>query len=592
MEPIFQQGMSALTTIAAAQSRRPVGRFLLWLGAVLFVGSLLSSALISPVATTVGQQPVTPETQRYTTWNLVAANIDQALARQHQQLKLIPTEPAADLTVMRRVSLGLRGTIPALADIRQWESLPANERLDWWLDHLLGDRRTADYLAERFARAWVGVDNTPVILFRRRRLVQWTSDQLLANRAYDELIRELVAAEGVWTDQPPVNFLTVAIDVNDGKKIPQPNRLASSTARAFLGIRLDCAECHNHPFDERWLQRDYQHLAAFFGQARLSIRGITDDPSAKFRVEDRETLKKEVIPPQVPFGQEWLPAAGTQRQRLAAWLTDRRNQLPARALANRLWAIVTGRPLVDPIDDLPIWDLDRLAPTSQGLELKNVTFEKLEPMEQVLDLLARDLLANDYDWQRTLRIIVHTTTFQRASEQPTDALESPAKTNGPKPEESWAEFPLTRLRPEQVIGALTQAASLRSIDEQAHIVTQLVTYARELDFIKRYGDAGADEFRDRAGTIPQSLLLMNNGLVQSLLRPDFMNASHRIAKLSKDDAQAIEMTFLALLTRRPSIAEKEHFQQCWSEDRKLGRQQLVADLYWTILNSTEFRWNH
>ncbi len=583
--------MSALTTIAATPSRRPFERFLLWLGAVLLVGSLLSSALISPATTIVGQQPV-PETQRNSTWNLVVANIDRALARQHQQLKLAPAEPAADLTIMRRVSLGLRGTIPALADIRQWESLPANERLEWWLDHLLADRRTADYLAERFVRAWVGVDNTPVILFRRRRLVQWTSDQLLANRAYDELIRELVAAEGIWTDHPPVNFLTVAIDDNDGKNIPQPNRLASATARAFLGIRLDCAECHNHPFDERWLQRDYQQLAAFFGEARLSIRGITDDPSAEFRVEDRETLKKEVIPPQVPFGQEWLPADGTQRQRLAAWLTDRRNQLPARALANRLWAIVTGRPLVDPIDDLPIWDLDRLDATNQGLEFKTVVFEKLEPTEQVLDLLARDLLTHDYDWQRTLRIIVHTATFQRASEQPIAALESAGNTSGQLPEESWAEFPLTRLRPEQVIGALTQAASLRSIDEQAHIVTQLLTYTRELDFIKRYGDAGADEFRDRAGTIPQSLLLMNNKIVQSLLRPDFMNASHRIAKLSKNDAQAIEMTFLALLTRRPSAAETTYFQKRWGEERALGRQQLVADLYWAILNSTEFRWNH
>ncbi len=584
--------MSTLTIIPAASSRRPVGRFLLWLGAVLFVGSLLSSALISPAATTAEQISAKPVTPSITTRDSVAVGVDQALARQHQQLKLAPAEPAADLTVMRRVSLGLRGTIPALADIRQWESLPANERLDWWLDHLLADRLTADYLAERFTRAWVGVDNTPVILFRRRRLVQWTSDQLLANRAYDELIRELVAAEGVWTDQPPVNFLTVAIDDNDGQKIPQPNRLASATARAFLGVRLDCAECHNHPFDERWLQRDYQHLAAFFGQARLSIRGITDDPQAKFRVEDHETLDKIIVPPQVPFGQEWLPTTGTQRQRLAAWQTDRRNQLPARALANRLWAIVTGRPLVDPIDDLPIWDLDRLAASSQGLEFKTVAFEKLEPTQQVLDLLARDLLAHDYDWQRTLRIIVHTATFQRTSEQPTAALESPPKTSGPKPEESWAEFPLTRLRPEQVIGALTQAASLRSIDEQANIVTQLVTFARELDFIKRYGDAGADEFRDRAGTIPQSLLLMNNKIVQSLLRPDFMNASHRIAKLSKDDAQAIEITFLALLTRRPSVTEAEHFQQRWGEERALGRQQLVADLYWTILNSTEFRWNH
>jgi hypothetical protein len=567
-------------------------RFLLWLGAVCALGVLLSSALIpanhatpAPTATTTSQ--AIPETS----YSKIAQSIDQVLTKQAAELKLIPAEAASPLAIMRRASLGLRGTIPSLADIREWEALPEEQRLDWWIDHLLRDRRTADYLAERFARAWVGVENTPVILFRRRRLVTWASDQFLANRPYDQIVHELIAAEGVWTDHPPANFLTRAILPEDDAKIPQPNHLTSATARAFLGVRLDCAECHDHPFDERWRQRDYQQLAAFFGQARLSIRGIYDDPRAKFRVEDRKTLEKEVILPQVPYGYEWLPTQGSRREQLATWLTDQRNPLPARALANRLWAILFGRPLVDPVDDLPTWDLARQTTGKKELLLKEVAIDQLQPTEQILDILAKDLLAHNYDWQRTIRVILHTAAFQRASEQ--SSTETATKSElRPQPEQYWAEFPLTRLRPEQIIGALTQAANLRSIDEQANIVTRLISYAREADFVKRYGDAGVDEFQDRSGTIPQSLLLMNNNLVQSILRPDFINASHRIAKLSTSDEQAIELTYLALLTRRPTTVEAEHFRQRWIEERALGRQQLVADLYWTILNSTEFRWNH
>ena len=199
-----------------------------------------------------------------------AARIDEVLAAQWQTSGLRLAPAASDLAIARRLSLALAGTIPSLEEIRLFEAQPAESRLDWWLSGLLADRRYADYMAERLARAYVGVDEGPVIFFRRRRFVSWLADQLHQNRPYDVLVRELIAEDGLWTSKPATNFITVAIKPDsDDQPHPDPNKLAGRVARAFLGVRLDCAECHDHPFDQ-WKQTDFQQLAAFFGQTQRS----------------------------------------------------------------------------------------------------------------------------------------------------------------------------------------------------------------------------------------------------------------------------------------------------------------------------------
>src|SRR5262249_12176944 len=159
----------------------------------------------------------------------------------------------------RRVALALTGTIPALSEIRRLEATPAGDRLRLQLDNLFRERRSADYLAERLARACVGTEDGPFLVFRRRRFVAWLSDQLYQNRPYDALVREIISDSGLWTDRPATNFITVTY--NPDKKEPNPERLAARVARAFLGVRLDCAQCHDHPF-QPWRRDDFQGLAA------------------------------------------------------------------------------------------------------------------------------------------------------------------------------------------------------------------------------------------------------------------------------------------------------------------------------------------
>ena len=149
------------------------------------------------------------------------------------------------------------------------------------------------------------------------------------------------------------------------------------------------------------------------------------------------------------------------------------------------------------------------------------------------------------------------------------------------------------VRPEQVAGSLVQSASLATIDANAHIITQLTKFGQTQDFVQRYGDTGDDEFTDRGGTITQRLLMMNGDLVQERTGENIvMNAATRLAQLATDK-DAIEATYLATLTRRPSPEELAAFQASLAK-RQFGnsRSQAVEDMYWVLLNSTEFSWNH
>ena len=260
---------------------------------------------------------------------------------------------------------------------------------------LLRDRRSADNLAERFARALVGTEDGPFLQFRRRRFTTWLSDAILANRPYDAVVRDLIADQGLWTDHPATNFISVTF--NPENERPDPERLAARVARAFLGVRLDCAQCHDHPF-QPWKQADFRGLAAYFGGVYSSLRGIRDRESTYLPM-DRKTKENVKVEPRVPFHPELLPAAGNPREQLAGWIVNPGNPSLARATVNRVWALLLGRPLVDPVDDLPV----------SG---------ELPP---ALDLLARDFSSHGYDLHRLIRIITATEVFRLDSTEASTA---------------------------------------------------------------------------------------------------------------------------------------------------------------------------
>ncbi len=151
---------------------------------------------------------------------------------------------------------------------------------------------------------------------------------------------------------------------------------------------------------------------------------------------------------------------------------------------------------------------------------------------------------------------------------------------------------MTRLRPEQVAGAIFQAASLTTLGPQSHWFARLVAYTGRNDFVRRYGDMGEDEFDARGGTIPQRLLLMNGDVVREQIKDGLFSAPSSIAGLAPDDPKAVEAAYLTVLTRRPTPEESAHFAGRLAGTSGDERKQRLSDLYWTLLNTTEFSWNH
>jgi hypothetical protein len=303
-------------------------------------------------------------------------------------------------------------------------------------------------------------------------------------------------------------------------------------------------------------------LAAFFGQTTISLVGVQEG-DRQYQTKYLKAEREEVVPAKVPFGHEHFESHGERRAQLARWVTHPQNKPFARATINRVWALVTGRPLVEPIDDIPL--VGKFPP---GLQL-----------------LADDFVAHGYDLHRLTRLIAASDAFRRASLADFEITE--------RHENAWAAFPLTRLRPEQVAGSLVQASSLTTINGDAHILLQIAKFGQTRQFVERYGDLGEDEFTDRGSTIPQRLLLMNGELVKERTETDqLISATARLAALAAAPERQIEAAYLATLTRRPSREELAHFVLRLKDRESGNRQQALEDLYWVLVNSTEFTWNH
>jgi hypothetical protein len=539
-----------------------LGLCLVGLGAV--AGSLLNRNRVKPPRT--ADQAVT----RTDSFRATVRQVDAEFHAWWEKFQVESAPRADDLTIARRLALGLCGTVPSVEEIRALEAQSPEQRLDWFVSHLLEDRRSSDYLAERFARAYVGTEDGPFLVYRRRRFVTWLSDQLKENRPYDETVRALIADTGLWTSSPAVNFVTVTLDSNQDNQ-PDPIRLAARTSRAFLGMRIDCLQCHEDklakfsfgPESRSGEQYDFHRLAAFFSEAKQSPTGVRDNMGRDYNFQFLHAEEETVVEPSVPFAAGLLTKEGTRREQLARWITHPENAMFARSTVNRVWALMFGRPLVEPIDDISLTG----------------------PYPPALETLSTDFVVHGYDLRRLIRLIAATEAFQldsRAEFEITD-----------KHEHRWAVFPLSRLRPEQVAGSMIQAASLSTIDADAHIFWQLMKFGQTNEFVNRYGDTGDDEFTDRGGTITQRLLMMNGNLVKERTTENIViNASTRLAALAADDA-AVEVAYLALLTRRPTDDERTLFAATLAKNKSgPARIQALEDLYWVLLNTTEFSWNH
>jgi len=517
--------------------------------------------------------------------------INEQFHEQWQSENVQVVNTVDDLAVFRRLSLAMFGTVPSLEDIRAFEADQQPNKIDRWVVAMLKDSRFSDYFAERLARSLVGVEDGPFIIFRRDQLTAWLAEQLRKDASWSQMTKELIAAEGLWTDRPAANFITVARMEDEDL---DENKLAGRTVRTFLGQRIDCAQCHDHPFDPAWQQADFEGLAAFYCQATVTLGGVADFAKGKdkqevvYKVVDPGAEEGRVVPEAVPFHPEWLPADGGLRHRLAEWVTHKDNRRFERAIANRVWGFMTGKPLLEPVDDLP---------------------HPEDGETDALDILGEEFRARGDRLSVLIRIIALSDVYRLSSETSADSEDAYTKQV-----QAWSVFPLVRLRPEQVIGSLFQAGHIRTIDQNSNPFVRLTKFGNENEFINEYGDLGDDELLQQVGTIPQALLRMNGRFTAEQSKVDNLSAPSEIIQFSPDNAAIVDNCFLTCLSRHPSYDEREYFlglldltTEAAAEKRKANpdaaevdatekttrtRAQVVEDLVWTLFNSPEFSWNH
>ncbi|TWU15791.1 DUF1549 domain-containing protein [Allorhodopirellula heiligendammensis] len=514
-------------------------------------------------------------------WSHVSGRILSHWEDQIASTGLTAAPPADWLTVCRRLSLALVGSGLSLEEIRSLEGFPENQRIERHREALLIDPRFHDYWAERFTRFYVGADEGPFLVYRRRRFRTWLSDQIATQVPYDVLVRQLITAEGLWTDRPEVNFYTVTFDSGDGQ--PDPIRMAARTCRAFLGMRIDCMQCHDDFLgnvsmgNPQWMcgdgefregtQRDFHSLAAFFTAAKSrGLQGIRNS-KANYRYQYLYETEEQVVAPEVPFRSDLLPTDGSNdRNRLATWMTHPENIQFSRAFVIRVWTLLFGGPPSESVDNLP---LD-------------------EPPSPIIMTLAQAFIDSGYDIRSLIRWITDSPAFRVDSQSP---LGEEAFEITTRHEQAMASFPITRLRAEQVAGAIIQAGRVKTLDRESALVLQLQQFGERNDFLKRYGDLGEDEFENETATIPQRLVLLNGKLTSEMSSWNpVLNTSAHVGMFAADDSAVVELLYLANLNRYPTASESEHFvARIAAAD---SRKNAIVDIVWVLLNSSEMAWNH
>lgn len=496
----------------------------------------------------------------------VAEIIDAALQRQWDADHIVPAPPADDGEFLRRASLDLHGRIPGVMAAREFLADPSPDKRRRCIDELIDDPRCAVH----FTNVWRGVliPEAETDLNYRYLIPSfdaWLRTKLLDNTSYRAMVREILDVDVSgsnpyqYTNATPIAFYTT-------KEI-KPENLAAATSRMFLGVRLECAQCHNHPFD-RWTRQDFWGYAAFYaslerqqpgpGSLLASIREFLGQRNV--RIPDTE----EYVEPTFLGGEKLARGAVVRpRQAVSDWITSDANPYFARMAVNRLWAHFFGVGIVDPVDDFT----DQTRPSHPEL----------------LDALAQEFRTHDYDLHFLMKSIAYSRAYQLSSRQ-TDASQTYPQ--------RFAKMALKGLTAEQVYDSLAQATGrFEPFSVQSPFVFNPQSPR------SRFDDLFADESGaaiDRPTTILQSLALMNGEFIAQETNVDQSQTLTGILDFPGfDTAGRVDAVFLAALTRQPTDAERETFVAYVDGGGPRKDPSLaLSDVFWVLLNSTEFLYNH
>lgn len=531
-------------------------------GETVIVARYMGMVAISRVA--VPAEKLFPA-ERYTALT-VRNEIDKLVYSRLQKIGYLPSESCSDHEFLRRSTLDAIGMLPSVEEARTFLADKNPKKHELWIESLLKRPEWADHWACKWGDlirpnpSRVGVK--PVFL-----LDQWIRQSFRDNKPWNVFARDLLTAEGNTHKNGPVAIW---------RDKREPIDSATFIGQIFLGVRLECAKCHHHP-TEKWDQKDYYQLAAFFTQMKHKGQGISAPISGEpehWWFEPGEAsiehpVTKTALKPRPPADAE-IPIAETQDPRsiLADWMTDAKNPYFAQAIVNRTWSSFMGRGIVDPVDDFRASNPPSNAP--------------------LLEWLAKDFIKHGYDLKHLMRVIMSSQIY-RLSSLPNETNLADLK--------NYSRSYRRRLPAETLldsVSAVTEVKESFSGMPPDTLAKQTWNHKLESQFMDAFGRPNASSEcpceRDAKPSVVQALHLMNSNKLQEMLTHKKGRAA-RLASSTLTAEQILEELYLSCYSRLPT-AEEAAIAVKALQVEKPNRQAAIEDVLWSLLNSAEFVFNH
>jgi len=485
--------------------------------------------------------------------------IDTLVWNKLQRLGIQPSPLVEDAGFLRRVTLDVIGTLPTAAEARAFLQDPDPNKRAKWIDSLLQRPEYADYWAMKWTDL-LRADKTRITPQGTVGLSRWLHRQFAENRPYDQLVRDVLLVQGPVQSESPAGFY---------KALEKPEVAARSFSQLFLGVRIECAQCHHHP-SEKWSQDDYAGLVGFF--TGVSVKPLPEGTEAVVSRGGADAPHPRTGQPVAarPLGAPApdLKVATDRRRPLAEWATAPDNPFLARAIANRLWAHYFGRGLVEPIDDLRATN-----PATN---------------EPLLDALAQHLREVKYDLKAFTRTLLNSTVYQLSSEtNDTNATDR----------QHFSHAVPKALPAEVLLDAVSQTTGIaEKFNGWPEGIRAIQVWDNRMPsyFFRIFGRpvraTVCECERSNEPSISQALHLMNSPEIHEKLTHRKGQARRLALGPLPPDQVAAEL-YLATLSRLPTETERPLIEETFAVHGS-DRQAAVEDLLWALLNTKEFLYNH
>jgi len=506
--------------------------------------------------------------------------IDDKVLAQLQRLKLKPSPRSTDSEFLRRAYLDTIGVLPTPEESRTFLSSTEPDKRDKLIDTLLARPEFVDYWTYR----WADMLMISGRLLRPEAVKSyylWLRDRVAQNTPWDELARQLVTASGDSLTNGATNFFAVN---------QEPETMAENVSQTFLALSINCAKCHNHPL-EKWTNDQYYAFANLFSRVRAKGWGgdtRSGDGIRTLFVEPRgELLQPRTGKPQLPApldGDTLDPNdPGDRRYHLAKWLTAPENPYFTRTIANRVWAAFFGMGIVEPVDDLRASN-----PASN---------------EPLLEALAETLVDNGYDLKALMRLILQSETYQRSSNTLPENAGDSRYFSRYYPRRLIAEVLHDAIAGITEVPAEFTAVKLQDGSEEKTAFYPKGTRALQLYdsavasyFLKTFGrndrDIACECERSIQPSMVQAMHLANGDTVNAKLAKPESRVTRLLKEVGTDESKWVEEAFMLCLSREPTPVEKKHFQSMFAQAAPADKRATLEDLFWALLTSREFLFQH